>query len=237
MVCSRLILGLVVVAAGCGGRASATTGSVADGGVPAGQVVPLPMGYQAVVPCDPGYAHPSVCCEPAPYQSPECVEDSDEPFRPCGRWLTFPDARTCCSLENAKQCAAPAQTDTDGSTSGCSLPCGPAGFLPNDPLAFVNDYLGQGADAGMVNCADDASGICDACCYGMYAEMGNDFSLVACASPDFSQGGPPICSGGACLAGWQVPHGGQFDVCCGTNDAGASECFSRANGIAPPVQQ
>ena len=53
----------------------------ADAGIPSGGVVPLPV--EGTVPlCRPGYVHPSVCCEPAPYQSPECVQNSGTPFRP-----------------------------------------------------------------------------------------------------------------------------------------------------------
>ncbi len=199
----------------------------ADAGIPSGGVVPLPV--EGTVPlCRPGYVHPSVCCEPAPYQSPECVQNSGTPFRPCGRWLTFPDPQTCCSLEDSTKCIAPAQTTASGSTVQCELPCGPGGFLPDDPV--------ENPDGGWANCADNATGFCVACCYGMFSQPGSypsPVTTVGCSEIRFLQGGPALCSSGACPAGWQVPRGGQFDVCC---NAGASECFSRATYIAsPPV--
>jgi hypothetical protein len=218
--CADLAGGLVALAA-C---SNAGPGTGADAGVPPGAVVPRPV-EGTVPPCDPGYAHPSVCCEPAPYQSPECVESSDAPFRPCGRWLTFPDARTCCSLENGTRCMAPARASASGSTVACELPCGPGGFLPDDPV--------EDPDGGWVNCANNSTGFCVACCYGV-SETGSypaQATAVGCSEIAFSQGGPAICSGGACPTGWQVPRGGQFDVCC---DAVAGECFSRATSIAPP---
>ncbi|HTB77946.1 MAG TPA: hypothetical protein VK762_32095 [Polyangiaceae bacterium] len=194
-----------------------------------GKVVSLPVSG-SVPACDSGYAHPSVCCEPAPYQSAECVEDSDAPFRSCGHWLTFPDARTCCSLADGKTCTAPMPVSASGSTVPCDLPCGPGGYLPDDPL-------GDAGPVGMPDCADDPTGFCAACCYGMFSETGSNptqITPVLCAAIVSSQGGPAICSDGACPDGWQVPPGGQFDVCCRTSDGGASECFSRANAIEPP---
>jgi hypothetical protein len=197
----------------------------ADAGNPSGAVVPLPAAGTVLV-CNSGYAHPSVCCEPSLYQSPQCVENSEAPFRPCGRWLTFPDPQTCCSLENGTQCMAPAPVNANGSAVECELPCGPGGFLPDDPE--------EDADGGWVNCADNASGGCVACCSGMVSQAGSNptrASTVACSAIISSQGGPAICGGGACPTGWKVPSGGQFDVCCNT---GAGECFSRATSIAPP---
>jgi hypothetical protein len=45
---------------------------------------------------------------------------------------------------------------------------------------------------------------------------------------------PTICGGAncsACPAGWQVPAGGQYDLCCRTGGTGETECFSQANSI------
>ena len=179
----------------------------ADAGVPSGTVVPLPA-ERTVPPCGPGYVHPSVCCEPAPYQSPECVENLGAPFQPCGRWLTFPDPQACCSLDDGSQCMAPAQTTASGSTVQCELPCGPGGFLPDDPV--------ENPDGGWVNCANYSTGFCVACCYGRFSEPGSyptPVTTVGCSEDPFLQGGPALCSSGACPAGWQVPRGGQFNVC------------------------
>ncbi len=160
-------------------------GALSGTGTVTGKVVSLPVSG-SVPACELGYAHPSVCCEPAPYQSAECVEDSDAPFRSCGHWLTFPDARTCCSLAGSKTCTAPMPVSARGSTVDCDLPCGPGGYLPDDPLA-------DAGPVGMPDCADDPMGFCAACCYGMFSETGSNpttITPVVCSAIISSQGGP-----------------------------------------------
>src|ERR1700677_3286983 len=187
--CRFLSTGACIVLAACSQQGSAR--AAPDAGTPSGQVVPLPTASTDIPACALGYAHPSACCEPAPTQSMECVEDSDEPFRPCGRWITFPDARSCCSVANPTQCTPASASETDaGNSNACYWPCGPGGFLPDDPI--------EDPDGGNVNCANSSAPSCSICCYGMFSESGTDptvFDEVGCMSPYFSQGGPPTCGG------------------------------------------
>jgi len=222
-----------VVLFGCGGHSPPD--ATANSQAPVEEVVEISTN-QVVPWCGAGAAHPNVCCEPAAYESPKCVERPGEPFRPCDPgWLTFPDTRTCCSLDGGTTCtqtAGEGGVASDGSSTGaCFFPCGPGGYLPNFPPPGSDAGTDSGFSDALVvpqqpNCTDPSADPydCYACCSGVPAEI--------CDAIVGSGGLPPYCSD-PCPEGWQVPSGGQIDVCCRASDGGAPQCFSRANVIAP----
>jgi hypothetical protein len=176
-----------------------------------------PLGtFREVPACDVGYARPNVCCRGSPTQATVCADCPDVPFGACDKEsLTFPDPRTCCSLEGGG-CTATAPSDA-GATGDCFYPCGPGGYSP--------DELGDAA--ALPACSDVVDGgappVCAYCCLGSVgpgcATNGCSGGLGACG---------PHC--GTCPAGWNVPRGG-IDLCCRTDNAGVAECFSQATGI------
>jgi hypothetical protein len=179
--------------------------------------VGAPLGtFQPVAACITGHAHPNVCCHAGPTQPTVCTECPAEPFGVCDKEsLTFPDPRSCCSLEDGG-CTATTQSDA-GVAGNCLFPCGPGGYPPNE----LGDAAGLPACSDMVDSSFASQ--CAYCCVGSVKTAG-------CAANTCTQVGAcgPQC--GACPTGWQVPPGG-IDLCCRTDSAGVDECFSQANSI------
>jgi hypothetical protein len=194
----------------CGRVATAPSPSEDAGWV----TVPLPSSG-SILTCQDGYAHPSICCEPAPYASPQCRETVDEPFAPCPTgWLTLPDPTLCCSWTDPTRCGAPSDTDAQ-SPLACWFPCGPGGYLPSS-LPTGSPAIGFAPDC------TDADGGCIYCCNGPGGAV--------CSGSQPGSG--PFCP--PCPSGWSVPRGGQIDVCCRPSDASVPACFTSANAVVAP---
>lgn len=203
-------------AAGDGGAGSATEAA-------AGISVPIAALSGSVPECGAGYAHPNVCCESPAALATQCTESLVTPFTPCDPTvaLTFPDPRTCCSLDGKVSCVAADAGGGGGGTtaSGCQLPCS-VGLAPpsTEPNCALTHQL-----AGCTLCCT-----LDTCTlYGECSCPAEPADAAPCDCPGLASCNP-------CVAGWQAP-GGVPDLCCRTTDAGATECFSQADFIGPLV--
>lgn len=214
--CGGAVRTAAVADAGIVAAVDAGTAAVADAGIVA--VAPPPTG--AVLACPEGYAHANICCAPAPFASTDCLEAQAQPFQPCETgWITIPDPQRCCALNAPGLCVSPSQADSGAPAgSGCYFPCGAGGYLPSN--------LPLDASAGLPDCADVSAGGCVYCC----KDEGASVCVVNM---------PPITCPD-CPVSWEVPEGGQFDVCCTqpNSSSSARECFSSADAIVspPPVQ-
>lgn len=198
--------------------------------------------------CEAGYAHPNVCCRSGPREPTGCEECQSAPFRVCGDGsLAFPDPRTCCSLDDDTGCEEarvmsllPDAGYPAGGVGSCAYACGPGGF-PADELPDAGTSLAPCVGGAL----DGGSGVpCVYCCWTTPSSPcpgcppdGTDTLCASnvCSCPAEVPGSPPCVCGpqcSACPAGWDVPASGQFDLCCRTNDAGVTDCFSIANSIS-----
>jgi hypothetical protein len=205
----RVFHGLVFVAgaaaAGWGCSSSATTGDGATVTVLASEIIgPVPA-------CADGFAHPNVCCRQG-----ACVAHPGVPFAACTAGaLLFPDRRRCCPLQGGA-CVDAAIADA-GSSSLCSLPCGPEGQTAPGALS-------------MPVCGAPASDVgCEYCCSGDGCP--SNICNGGPASPDggVGSGGCQITACGACAAGWDVAAA-QVDLCC----ASPTRCFSQSTEVIAP---
>jgi hypothetical protein len=200
-------------------------GGCADAG---GAIVDETIVQGRVPACGQAYAHPNVCCSAGPTASTVCVEDLEVPFAPCGCGaLTFPDPRTCCSLESGRDCTPSSAVASSGGAGldGCHYPCGAGGYPPGLLAGLISP--GQSSPA----CTDIPSGIldggevvplglCEYCCV-------NNPSTPTSA-PSYGCFGTPAHFGcAACPDGWQ-PVGGVPDLCCRYAANGSVECYSQA---------
>jgi len=234
--------GTVTVAA-CSGRIS--NGSVDS----TSQPVSISAVSGTATPCDPGYAHPNVCCEAGPGQTPACVDYPGAPFTQCGGGATtYPDPRSCCPLDGQGSCVAPPPAPVDaGSGGSCAYAC-PVGWYP-PPVASGAGSSGSSGSSGS-NGSSDGTTCCETAPDGtsMCTGSGNASPGCACACPACDpDGGPcppcPPCncpppppapspSCDACPPGWQAPQGEPL-LCCSEAADGTITCFSQ--GVPPPA--
>jgi hypothetical protein len=177
--------------------------------------------------CADGYAHPNVCCAAGPNRAAGCTEDPNRPFGPCAcASFTFPDPRTCCSLETGGDCQdAPLDAGAPVGLGDCFNPCSPSDYSAKEvdsgspELPACSDVPNEVWDAGFES---PASG-CLVCCgpAGCGLDVSGCGSLGGCTPLNFC---PP------CPSGWAMAQGFP-DVCC-RSAAGAEECYSRASLIA-----
>jgi hypothetical protein len=179
--------------------------------------------------CTEGYGHPNICCLGMPGEPTSCVEYASTPFRICdSRWLTFPDARTCCSLSDHSHCI-PSPTTPPGRDGAvletCHSLCGPGGYPP-----VVAQEAGLAPLPDVVCCT--GSGMQMACvlpfCNAPVNTCDAD-SKGACTGPGQAQPCGPQC--GDCPSGWHRPVDGQLDLCCRAEELGGESCFSQADVI------
>jgi hypothetical protein len=200
--------GIVLVGCGVASRPFSGAGACAGStGGASGSSTPVDvtqlMGKE-VPACAPGYAHPDICCQGAPYRATTCTEDLMRPFDGCGaEELVYPDPKTCCSLANKTTCerAAPDPAADAGQRSSCQNPCYPGAYPPPPPL---DSFL---------------------CVFGTGMSVASKEPWCSlCTSP--IQWCPPPCP-----AGWSAPPGGQVDLCCQADPSGKPFCFSQAGYI------
>jgi hypothetical protein len=191
--------------------------------------------------CAEGSAHPNVCCHAGPNQATACAEDPDNPFRACGcDSLTFPDPRTCCSLDDGGGCTTPGQ---DAATGGsCTDPCGPDTFSPHQvswaTTWACSDVPSVLTDAGLIvscflccNVSITVSGLATPTEPGCYGNVGScppkplpGTNVPPCPDPTFG------CDA-ACPVGWA--RASAFPGLCCRGDGGtSSECFSQAETVS-----
>jgi hypothetical protein len=194
-------------------------------GCPATQPVDFSTATGISIPaCETGYAHPNICCRASPTQAAECAVCPGEPFAACDNAsLTFPDPATCCSLGDGG-CADASVLSAPPSDAGielnCSYPCGPGGYSPHELQLF---HLPVCSDL-----VDGSFGICVYCCFG----SGLCPTNTCTGDPTTPPTGCGSDNCGACPAGWEVPAGGQYDLCCQTDGSGGSRCFSQSSSIS-----
>jgi hypothetical protein len=193
-VASRPFSGADPCAGGTGGAPSAAT-----------PVSVTQLMGRAVPSCAAGYAHPSICCQGAPYRATTCTEDATRPFDVCGpEQLAYPDANLCCSLDNKTICVQPSGVDSTadaGQSSTCHNPCRPGAYPPPPFLGSELCVLGTGMSV------EPREPFCSLC----------TGPVQWCSTP--------------CPAGWSAPAGGQVDLCCLADSSGRSFCFSQAGYI------
>jgi hypothetical protein len=192
-----------------------------------------PTFLQGAVPaCASGYAHPNVCCHGGPEVATVCLESADDPFRPCVcDTLTFPDPRTCCSLDDGGDCTA---VGADAAAAGsCHNPCGPGSFPPDElswPRPACTDVPTRTTDAGL----PIPGQTCFYCCAENISAPGCTGNFGTCIPNP--QGGLPICPDqtfgcGLCPDGWSRVAGVP-DLCCRVDGGPLVACFSQADGLS-----
>jgi hypothetical protein len=203
----------------------------------------------SVAACADGSAHPNVCCTAGPNQAGSCVVYPQAPFTPCDPGATtYPDPRSCCSLDGSGTCSAPPAGGTSGGGSagggssvgsggggsggtGCSYACPPGWYSPDssgtccqtDSSGATTCTASGGVDFGGPACSGSCT--CPAC-----PDDSGTCPPCSCPPPGSCPTPPTAC--GSCPPGWQSPQG-QPDLCCTTDANGVIECFSQA---FPPGQ-
>lgn len=206
-----------------------------------------------VTACAAGEAHPNVCCDAQPGQGAKCGVYPSDPFHPCDTgWKTYPDPRSCCSLEDSSKCDAPPPNPPSPPTGTCAYACPPGWYPITDGCCHDNgDGSGEcygwasagdggAADGGVVEVdagpAPDAgtipddAGFPDATPVPVGCAPGYQDVDGSCVLPAPMPG--PACDY-TCPAGWQ-PATNAPDVCCREIAPDTFECFSQATGPLPP---
>lgn len=116
-------VGIVPVLVACGGQVSLGTNrsqlSQVDPGAVGGQVPA----------CATGAAHPNVCCVAEAGKAAQCGTYPGAPFQPCDSgWTTYPDPRSCCSLDNPASCAPPPPDPPPAPPGTCGYLCEPGWY-------------------------------------------------------------------------------------------------------------
>jgi hypothetical protein len=212
-----LALGL----AACSGKVS-----IGHNGTTMQPLDPTAVSSMVAEACPAGSAHPNVCCTAAPGQQTSCGTYPDAPFEACDKGSqTYPDPRSCCSLDGANDCT-PAG---GGSASTSTSSSGPGVVMSGSASAST---------AGAPSPAVSGSACAYACPIGYYvpanpspgeccASLGA--GAVECFGMASSAGQTSACP--ACPSGWQVPEG-EPGLCCQDEPDGMIECFSQA---VPPA--
>jgi hypothetical protein len=82
---------------------------------------------QPVTTCPDGSQHASVCCQADANGPPTCEDFPSAPFHACDPgWTTYPDPRTCCSLQDGS--CTPAPSGPVPTTGVCQYACPPGQF-------------------------------------------------------------------------------------------------------------
>jgi len=185
--------------AGCNGKPTADTETQAV--ATADIIGPVPQ-------CAAGSAHPNVCCRDG-----TCVTSTAAPFQACPTGdLLFPDRRRCCPLAGGDcvDAAVGGAAGVTGSSSGCSLPCGPEGHAP--PTANCGIAPGPNPTVS-----------CDYCCSG----LGCYNNVCPCPMSVSPCNCGITCA--ACPSGWSTPAA-QVDLCCES----PTRCFSQSAQVQAP---
>jgi hypothetical protein len=126
---STLALSIVALLGACGksDEGSAKPIPVSDVPFQTPTNVPLDTVAVATTACTNGYEHPSICCSTdGPGYVPLC-ETYPTPFYPCDiGFATYPNAASCCSLENPNDCSAgTSAADAESDVATCAGRCPP----------------------------------------------------------------------------------------------------------------
>ncbi|MEO8875536.1 MAG: hypothetical protein ABI461_08115 [Polyangiaceae bacterium] len=176
--------------------------------------------------CPTGYQHANICCTGGDKSSEATCESwPNDPFHPCDTgYTTYPNAASCCSLENPADCLTCTATDAtlpsagngdtpvdNGTANGTASANACAPSTDNPPPLIDGGPYGGGSSCAS-RCPPGYTGISPydsaGCC--QYANgVGTCFGESAANStgPD-DAGMPPIL----------LPDGGEYDA--GTDDAG-----------------
>jgi len=223
---------LVPLAVACGGQVSLGTNrtqlSLVDPKVVSGNAGA----------CSAGEAHPNVCCDVGQGKDGTCGIYVGAPFQPCDNgWTTYPDPRTCCSLENPNDCA-PTPPNPPPTVGTCTYPCEP-GWYPIQNGCCQSTGNGNGvcygwaSDGGYPDAGIDDGGVFDGGAFDAEVDAGTVDSgctttIDGGGSCDPQPPQPtPVCNLD-CPNGWQHPQGAP-DICC-RDTGGVIECFSQASG-------
>ena len=162
---------------------------------------------QPVVACGGGYAHPNVCCEAGAGKTSSCGVFPGAPFQSCGSgFSTYPDPRSCCSLDGSGDCIAPPPSPPPTPVPGCSYACPAGQYEPagspgtccfddgSTTVCSVSSSGGGVSGCGSCACACPAGGPCPPC------DCPPEPSCVPPSPPS-----PPTCACPACPVGAPCP--------------------------------
>jgi hypothetical protein len=165
--------------------------------------------------CSQGYEHANICCTGGGNgNEPTCKSYPNDPFHPCDSgWTTYPNAATCCSLDNPADCTGSCGNDSVGNSGECELP--PSSVSASEDGGFE-------VDAGVTTtcesrCPPGYSGISpyddNGCCRtdnGVSSCFGEAVAYADASVPEDASSVPPIL----------LPDGGVYDAGTATVDAG-----------------
>jgi hypothetical protein len=203
---TTLSLTTLMLLVACGGK------TISIGSESAAQTVVPSAVTVATSACSQGYEHANICCTGGSKGSePTCQSWPNDPFHPCDSgWTTYPNAATCCSLDNPADCTASCGNDSTGNSGECQVPVstGPNG----------GDDAGVDYTSCETRCPPGYSGISpyapDGCCQtnsdGTSACFGEATASTS-RTPDADASVPPIL----------LPDGGVYDA--GTVDASTGD--------------
>jgi hypothetical protein len=204
--------------------------------------------------CSQGFEHSNICCTGGSNGSePTCKSYPDDPFHPCDSgWTTYPNAATCCSLDDPSSCTASCGNGSTGNSGECEIP--PSTVSVSSDGGYVIDagasdttcesrcppgYTGISPYNSNGCCQTDSSGA--ETCYGESVA----FADASAGRDDASVGPILLPDGGVYDAGESVPPStgevsacafecpdGWFvadaieGVCCNNSANGTEECFA-----------
>lgn len=176
--------------------------------------------------CSQGFEHSNICCTGGGNgDTPTCVAYPNEPFHPCDSgWTTYPNAATCCSLDDPATCAPSCGNGSTGNSGECEID-------PGQTPISISDGGTYEVDAGVTStcesrCPPGYTGISPyddkGCCrYDSADGTGTCFGesvayADASTEPDDSGVGPILLADGG------VYDGGSPTVDAGFDDASVS---------------
>ncbi|MEO7109909.1 MAG: hypothetical protein ABI183_05685 [Polyangiaceae bacterium] len=197
-----------IVLVACGGK------TISIGNESAAQTVVPSAVTVATSECSQGFEHGNICCTGGCNGSEaSCESWPDDPFHPCeSGWTTYPNAATCCSLDNPSDCTGSCGSGSVGNQGECQI-------APRQTPVAVD--AGFGDDAGISwcesRCPPGYTGISpydEKGCCRYNSDGSNDCFGESNASPSSTPyedaSLPPIL----------LPDGGTYDA--GPDDAGVS---------------
>jgi len=178
--------------------------------------------------CPTGYQHANICCTGgSKTSSPTCEAWPNDPFHPCDSGYTmYPNAASCCALDNPADCltctgtdATPPSTGTNGSKGSGGTPVdtgtstgGSNACASDNPPPLIDGGIGGGNTTCENRCPPGYTGISPydsaGCCQYDSNGVGTCFGEAAATVDDASV--PPIL----------LADGGEYDGGVGDLDGG-----------------
>jgi hypothetical protein len=208
--------------------------------------------------CSQGFEHGNICCTGGGSGSePTCKTYPNEPFHPCDSgWTTYPNAATCCSLDDPSNCTGSCAGDSVGNAGECQIPTSTilvdggiaedAGVTTTCESRCPPGYTGISPYDENGCCQTDSSG--NETCYGesvAFADASTTPEEDASVGPILLADGGVYDAGSATVdAGESVPPSTgisacTFDcpegwfvadaiegLCCNNSTNGTEECFA-----------